>query len=56
MNIKMNFDKGELAPHLTASNSLFASTATIIKNLNVVENGGLNKRPGLKFLKTFKRI
>ena len=51
MNIKMNFENGELSKHITANNSLFSTTATVIKNLTV-ENDGLNKRKGLKYLTT----
>lgn len=50
MNIKMNFEHGQLSQHLTPNNNLFATTATIINNLNVMENGGLSKRAGLKYL------
>ncbi len=50
MDINMNFERGELAPHLSANKSLIQTTAANIKNLTVSQNGGLNKRAGLKYL------
>lgn len=50
MDIKMNFERGELAPHITANKTLIQTTAASIKNLTVTQNGGLAKRAGLKYL------
>lgn len=52
MKINMNFERGELAPHLSVNKALIQTTAASIKNLTVSQNGGLAKRAGLKYLKT----